>query len=279
VYATPVVDSNGQTWPRITAELNGMFSVAENVFEGDAAGRPLELTCYRRNLFQIAGSITLSRSIDRILSEMGQQAHITELMIELTATESIEGKKADIISVPWKTGNDHGNGNHARPNSAAAGTDEKTGMAPLPITLDLQSNQEGDPLVATIPIAWKRLQFKNATANNGKRKGLQQHYLVHISLLARTELDNELVKIAEIQSNPIVVRGRSPKNFDSSNEVPLSERKLADPAHRNRSMGSVAPGAACATPHSSQWMDPAMAHNHNSRQQTRPLVRSSDLCF
>src|SRR2546430_1927182 len=59
VHKTPVFDQTGQTWPRMSAELNGMFCVAEDVFDGDTAGRPLELTCYRRNLFQISGNITL----------------------------------------------------------------------------------------------------------------------------------------------------------------------------------------------------------------------------
>src|SRR5580698_1088901 len=67
IHKTPVYDQSGQTWPRMSAELNGMFCVAEDVFEGDAAGRPLELTCYRRNLFQISGNITLSRTASHVL--------------------------------------------------------------------------------------------------------------------------------------------------------------------------------------------------------------------
>src|ERR1700712_1124856 len=60
IMKAPILDDRGQTWPQMSAELYGMFFVAEDVFGGETAGRPMELTCYRRNLFQISGMITLS---------------------------------------------------------------------------------------------------------------------------------------------------------------------------------------------------------------------------
>lgn len=218
-----------------------MFSIAEDVFEGETTGRPLELTCYRRNLFQIAGSITMSRSLAQVLLDQGRNANITELYASLSATESIEGKHTDIISVPWKTGVANG-----------ASSEDKSGTAPTSIPIDLSSNQEADPVLVTIPIAWRRLQFKYATANNGRRKGLQQHYQIQIALMAKVEGEDQPVKIAEIHSNNIVVRGRSPKNFDSSKDVPLSERKQSDPASRARGQGT---SISSGTP---QWIEPAI---------------------
>jgi hypothetical protein len=158
----------------------------------------------------------------------------------LSATESIEGKTTDIIAVPWKTG-----------GSSGASSEEKTGTAPADIQIDLTSNQETDPMFVSIPIAWGRLQFKYATANNGRRKGLQQHYRIQIALTAKLEGDGQPIKLAEIQSNPIVVRGRSPKNFDSSKDVPLSERKT-DSGNRIRG-GSIA-----STPN---WIEPALSQS------------------
>ncbi len=221
-----------------------MFSIAEDVFEGEITGRPLELTCYRRNLFQISGSITMSRSLSHVALE-GRNANITELYASLSATESIEGKMTEIISVPWKTGVAGLNG---------SSSEDKSGSAPADIPIDLSSNQE-DPVLITISIAWRRLQFKYATANNGRRKGLQQHYQVQIALMAKVEGENEAVRIAEIHSNPIVVRGRSPKNFDSSKDVPLSERKQSDPARRIGSQSGGGASVAMATP---QWIEPAV---------------------
>ena len=226
-----------------------MFSIAEDVFEGETTGRPLELTCYRRNLFQISGSVALSRSLAKVVLDQGRDKNITELYASLSATESIEGKHTDIISVPWKTGIANG-----------ASSEDKSGTAPVPIPIDLSSNQETDPTNVTILIAWRRLQFKYATANNGRRKGLQQHYQIQIALMAKVEGEDQPVKIAEIHSNNIVVRGRSPKNFDSSKDVPLSERKQSDPMNRR---GQQATSISSETPHQQQqqWpIEPAIMH-------------------
>ncbi|CAG8977338.1 hypothetical protein HYALB_00009210 [Hymenoscyphus albidus] len=211
IIKAPILNDCGQTWPQMSAELYGMFFVAEDVFEGEPTGRPTELTCYRRNLFQISGTIALSRNISHILNEQGQQIPIYELTATLSARESIEGKSTEIISVPWKT-------------AAGASSEAKAGGAPPHWPLNLSINPELDPSAVSIPIAWKRLQFKHATANNGRRKGLQQHYVIQINLIA-TIPTGETIKLAEIQSGPIIVRGRSPRNFDSRKDVPLSEKK------------------------------------------------------
>jgi hypothetical protein len=221
-----VLDDQGQTWPAMSAELYGMFFVAEDVFGGETPGRPMELTCYRRNLFQISGMITLSRSLAHMVNAQGQHVPIYDLQATISALESIEGKATEIISVPWKTSN-------------GVASEDKSGAAPPRWPLDLNLNPELDPSCVSIPIAWKRLQFKHATANNGRRKGLQQHYIIQINLVA-TLPNGEQVKLSEIQSGPIIVRGRSPRNFDSRKDVPLSERKV-EPKQRTASDASLPP--------------------------------------
>ncbi|KAL2062815.1 hypothetical protein VTL71DRAFT_5887 [Oculimacula yallundae] len=226
VLKGPILDDAGQTWPAMSAELYGMFFVAEDVF-GDnntGAARPMELTCYRRNLFQISGTVVLSRGIKAMINEQGGLVPLYDLMATISATESIEGKSTEIISVPWKT-------------AAGSSSEERAGAAPPKWPLDLSMNPELDPTLISIPIAWKRLQFKHATANNGRRKGLQQHYVIQINLMA-TVPSGESVKLAEIQSGPIIVRGRSPRNFDSRKDVSLSERKLDS---KPRMMSDAAP--------------------------------------
>lgn len=210
--ATIVNESNQFIEAGMTAELYGMFFVAEDVFGGESTGRPLELTCYRRNLWQCSGQITLPRVIRNIVNEQGQRIQIFELLAGITAIESIEGKPTEIISIPWKNANPQG------------GDDSKGVTAPPMITLDVSTGQEIDAHRVSLPMSWKRLQFKHATANNGRRKGLQQHYVVKISLLGKTQT-GELIKIAEIQSGPVIVRGRSPRNFDSRKDVPLTGDK------------------------------------------------------
>jgi hypothetical protein len=214
----------------MSAELYGMFFVAEDVFGGDtAANRPLELTCYRRNLWQCSGQITLPRVISHIIDEQGRHVPITDITASITAKESIEGKPTEIISIPWKS------------SSGQPGEDVKVAGAPPNISLDLASGQELDGHTVSISVSWKRLQFKHATANNGRRKGLQQHYVVQISLVAKTA-SSELITIAEIQSGPVIVRGRSPRNFDSRKDVPLTSEKRLERKSTSGSDGAAIKG-------------------------------------
>lgn len=269
IHKTLVLDQAGQTWPRMSAELSGTFCVAEDVFEGDTSGKPLELTCYRRNNFQIAGTITLSRTVGHVLLDQCRRAAIYDLMATLSATESIEGKSTEIINMPKSGGP---SGIH----------EEKTGTSPpAEIPIDLTSNQQSDSMFVSIPIAWERLQFKFATANNGKRKGLQQHYRIQISLTAKVDGDRQRIKLAEIQSNPIVVRGRNPKNFDSSRDVPLGERRIESVNHMKISDIATTPPRTTSPEHRSKKTN---THQNSLRHrlqipqipQTRWTVESQD---
>ena len=219
-----VVDDTGKFADvNMGAELYGMFFVAEDVFGGETAGRPLELTCYRRNLWQCSGQLTLPKNISHVVDEQGRQLAVEEIAASITAVESIEGKATEIISIPWKSSNPQTGASVVAANGG--GEDAKVASAPPHIQLDLGNAQEVDAHRVNIPVAWKRLQFKHATANNGRRKGLQQHYVVQINLLGKSKATNEIIKIAEIQSGPVIVRGRSPRNFDSRKDVPLTGEK------------------------------------------------------
>jgi hypothetical protein len=105
MHASIVDEAGTFTDLDMTAELYGMFFVAEDVFGGENSGRPLELTCYRRNLWQCSGQITLPRTLNNVIDEQGQHIAITELSASITGIESIEGKPAEIISIPWKGAN------------------------------------------------------------------------------------------------------------------------------------------------------------------------------
>ncbi|KAF9876250.1 putative acid phosphatase [Colletotrichum karsti] len=224
-----LVDGNGQPVELgITAELYGMFFVAEDVFGVENSGRPLELTCYRRNLWQCSGQVTVPRHITHVLDEQGRHIPIFELAASIIAIESIEGKVTEIISIPWKS---------AHPIGAE---EPKSSGGPPNIVLDLANGQEMDANTVSLPLSWKRLQFKHATANNGRRKGLQQHYLVQISLLGKQQ-SGEYIKIAEIHSSPVIVRGRSPRNFDSRKDIPLTGDKKLERRSNSDASSSVPP--------------------------------------
>ncbi len=229
----------------LTAQLHGMFFMAESpsLAAVDTTSPPAELTCYRRNLFQITGSITLPRSLRYILTDQGDRIPILAQELTISATESVEGHPVKLISVPWKT-----------PASNATSTpEEKTEKEPTSIILDTMSNQDMDPDYATFPIAWKRLQFRIATANNGRRKELQQHFVVKLKVVA-TLSTGAKVPICEAKSGAIIVRGRSPRNFQQRKDFPVgntggSGRKGMHPPAltRNATSESGPPSASLKT--------------------------------
>ncbi|KAJ4252330.1 hypothetical protein NW762_010928 [Fusarium torreyae] len=199
----------------MTAELGGMFFVAEDASHHDPSDTP-KLTCYRRNLWQCSGQVALQQRPAFILDNIGNETPISELVASIVAIESTSGNKADIVCTSWKT------------------TDPATGSAlwsttsPPECTLRQETASPGP-----LRMDWSRLQFKSATANNGRRKGIQQHYVVQVHLFAKSE-QGDCVKVAEIQSHPVIVRGRSPRNFNGRKEKPLA---LSHNPERRTSIG------------------------------------------
>jgi hypothetical protein len=200
----------------IDAQLHGMFFLTESLqFNGDSSMPTMELTCYRRNLFQITGSITLPRGLRYLLTEHNEQLIVgQELMI--SARETVEGNAVKIICVPWKS-----------PSANTAPTPEEKGeKEPASMPIDLTVGQDefashSQDEFVSIPIAWKRLQFRVATANNGRRKELQQHFIVSLKFVV-TLSNGTKVPVSEVQSGAIIVRGRSPRNFQSRKDMPIS---------------------------------------------------------
>ncbi|RMD41795.1 hypothetical protein DV735_g3334, partial [Chaetothyriales sp. CBS 134920] len=206
-------DSFRRSSLNIQAQLHGMFFLAESQWPAtpDAPPPPPELTCYRRNLFQITGSITMPRNLRYVFTDDGSRIPIYELELTVSATESVEGNAVKIISVPWKTPS----------GGEAAKPEDKIEREPPGIPLDKMSGQDVDTDYMTFPIQWKRLQFRIATANNGRRKELQQHFTLHLKIMASLST-GEKISIAESHSGAIIVRGRSPRNFASRKDLPLS---------------------------------------------------------
>ncbi|EEH19747.2 hypothetical protein PABG_02006 [Paracoccidioides brasiliensis Pb03] len=210
----------------MAAQLHGMFFLAESPWTSSPITKPngpppmAELTCYRRNLFQVTGSVTMPRSMRYIMTDQGDRIPILAQELTVSATESVEGNPVKIISVPWKT-----------PAANAAGQPEdKTEKEPPSIPLDIMAGQDIDSEYATFSIAWKRLQFRIATANNGRRKELQQHFVVRLKIVA-TLSTGAKIPICEAHSGPVIVRGRSPRNFQSRKDLPLSGSAASSRKH------------------------------------------------
>src|SRR6202012_616888 len=81
----------------IDAQLHGMFFLTESLqFNGDSSTPTMELTCYRRNLFQITGSITLPRGMRYLLTEHNEQLIVGQ-ELTISARETVEGNVVKII--------------------------------------------------------------------------------------------------------------------------------------------------------------------------------------
>lgn len=210
---TTIVDQQGRMQQlELTAQLHGMFFLSEMPTNAaDGSLRQPELTCYRRNLFQISGSLVTPRGQLSVITEAGETVAVSSMEVTISAIESVDGNPVRLIVIPWKT---------PPPNSPEATQNPDQEPQSLPLIPFQEDAGEGDGDYAVYPIGWRRLQFRIATANNGRRKELQQHFVLHLKVMA-TLANNSKVVLAESITAPIVVRGRSPRNFQARKEIPL----------------------------------------------------------
>lgn len=91
---------------------------------------------------------------------------------------------------------------------------------------------------------FERIQFKQATANNGKRRAAQQYYHLIIELYAEVgdQSPQPWVKMGHRKSAKMIVRGRSPGHYQSerrgsSGSGPSTGSGLGDGGYGNSMMG------------------------------------------
>jgi hypothetical protein len=208
-----MIDNNGRIHQiELSALIHGMFFLSEMSTPG-AEGLLVqpELTCYRRNLFQISGTVTTPRGTLSVITERGERMPVMNLEVAVSASESVDGHPVKLIVIPWKT---------PPPNSPEVGSGQEHEPAPIPLLPHDDGTTEANRDFSVYPIAYRRLQFRIATANNGRRRELQQHFTLHLNVVA-TLANGSKTNICETSTAPIVVRGRSPRNFQARKEIPL----------------------------------------------------------
>ncbi|KAG0267473.1 meiosis-specific transcription factor ndt80 [Linnemannia exigua] len=91
-------------------------------------------------------------------------------------------------------------------------------------------------------VTFERVQFKTATANNGKRRAAQQFYILMVDLYAHTQ-EGRIIRVAASQSDALVVRGRSPGHYIDTpeGEIVLSPTSESFRERRHSSMSSHSP--------------------------------------
>ncbi|KAK6579867.1 hypothetical protein PZA11_007575 [Diplocarpon coronariae] len=180
-------------------------------------------TCYRRNYFSLNCSYTLAPSIPAGAVYLGQhggpgpQVHGFAMSIA-AVVDGRDGKAIELVQHTPKR--DKG------PQEKPA----RVTLAPRPPAShgiygsDSLGSRAGlydaagfspTPTQPAVEATFERIQFKNATANNGKRRAAQQYYHLLVELFADvgSQHPDRYVKIASRMSAPMVVRGRSPGHY------------------------------------------------------------------
>lgn len=205
-----------QIRPEIIGKIDKGFFLAEN-----------DWTCYRRNYFQISCSYTLHPSVPTgtamNIIQGGQTMQIHALAMSISAVVDGEhGKPIELVQHTPK----RDKGPQMKPDRVI--------LLPRPVNTTLYNgiNADGslssggrplfDPNYAQVSnrppteCTFERIQFKQATANNGKRRARQQYYHLIVELFADLgpQLgDGRWTKIARRVSAQMVVRGRSPGHY------------------------------------------------------------------
>lgn len=219
LQATEVIhqlqSSDGQIIrPEIYGKIDKGFFMADN-----------DWTCYRRNYFSLNCSYSLLPAIPsgniHILLHGGASSQVYGFALSIAAV--VDGRDGKAIELVQHT------------PKRDKGPQEKPGRItlaprpPPPIGMYGGDNALGsnrsmydqgfgpNPGQPATEATFERIQFKNATANNGKRRAAQQYYHLLVELFADvgTQHPDRWVKIATRMSAPMVVRGRSPGHYQS----------------------------------------------------------------
>lgn len=193
-------------------------------------------TCYRRNYFSLVCSYSLWPNTpdgSTYVDVAGQLLEVHGFAMSISAiVDGRDGKSVELIQHTPK--NDKGS--QQRPG--------RVSLAPMPDTAsDMRSLTPPLSNEEAIEATFERIQFKNATANNGKRRAAQQYYHLLVELFAdlgpgaEQGASERWVKVAIRMSAPLVVRGRSPAHYQS-------ERRASDISTGPGGAGGSAAGGA-----------------------------------
>lgn len=202
--------------PEIFGRIDKGFFMADN-----------DWTCYRRNYFSLNCSYTLHPAIPtgtlHVVQGGNSHSQVYNFAISIAAVvDGREGKPIELVQHTPK----RDKGPQERPSRITlaprpppviglySGNDNGLGDRARTLYDQGYPSNSSDQIVEA---TFERIQFKNATANNGKRRAAQQYYHLIVELFADVghQGPERWIKIATRMSAPMVVRGRSPGHYQT----------------------------------------------------------------
>ncbi|KAJ3220150.1 meiosis-specific transcription factor ndt80 [Dinochytrium kinnereticum] len=172
---------------RIYPKIDRGFFLADN-----------DWTCYRRNYFQVSATFTA-------VDAHGQRV---ELPCYVEVEDRLRTVTGFLINCVART---HNGNKEIELVQHTAKRDKGPQTQPA-----ARLCEPMDPTVrhedSFHSVTFERLQFKSATANNGKRRAAQQYHVLLVELFVRCD-DGSQFKVASAESGPLVVRGRAPGHY------------------------------------------------------------------
>ncbi|EFX05204.1 ndt80-like DNA-binding family protein [Grosmannia clavigera kw1407] len=233
----------------VKLEING--TIDKGFFLADN-----EWTCYRRNYFSCICSFSLSphypsAAMTFVENGTGRTHNVHGFAMSISAI--VSDNESHIIELVQHTPK-RDKGPTARP--------DKTRLKAKPLqashhSMSLYGTDSGMPVAnrydhgygppqSAYPTehTYERIQFKQATANNGKRRAAQQYYHLLVELWADVGAVagggiDPFIKVAHRKSAKMIVRGRSPGHYQS-------ERRGSTSSGPGGSAGSLGYGGSQA---------------------------------
>ncbi|KAF2278605.1 p53-like transcription factor [Westerdykella ornata] len=233
-----------ETFVEITCEGNPVQpNIEAKIEKGFFWSSDRVWTCYRRNYFAVTVSYTLSPWIPNgrlYITRSGKgPEQVQSMAVSLAAAvDNSNGKSVELIQhtpkrdrgpqlaikkellLPTPPGKTHETGSYSltnfHQNTSVPGPQLPLQNEPEP---SHSYSQAGHSSSTNYQHAFERIQFKCATANNGKRRAQQQYYHLIVELWANVQNPRdsqpEWVKVATKSSSHVVVRGRSPSHYQN----------------------------------------------------------------
>lgn len=194
-----VFDYNGDVAKMsIRAKLGGTFFLSQSS-AADTDPDAYHLTFYRRNLLQVRASVHNDHKVVYVQTETGERAKTQSLWLDVEVTDNSADSDPQRLLF-------------CSPKSATSLPADDEAKAKMVFPDNPTANDE---------VEWKRLQFKGATAHNGRTKH-QQFFYVSVKCLAELENGTKTC-LASALSRPVVVRGRNPRFYLNRNCIILND--------------------------------------------------------